>query len=329
MEYINKFPKTGETLEQYQFRLSEDKSEYNLTWLEISDLINGYFHKKMSADFIRHEYYGVKKQSVAKVQEDEGYVKILIMNDLHVPYERSDVLEEIENNKDVDYIIFAGDLLDCKSCSFFYQWSDKPSVDEEMVIAHNFISKVNEIIDPKKTKIITIMGNHEKRLEREVERMHQKGLQKMINPQMLGMLASGFTIYEKGKQTHYDGIENFEYIDHWYARLFENLIVAHPTTFSSVDGKMAEKASEYFLNQGIAEKDDVIVFGHTHKFSNLKVNRRQSMYVIENGCMCEEHDYATKSGRLNFTVQNYCYTILKFKENEKIDINDVKVVHLK
>lgn len=320
-------PKNNETLKQYQYRLSENKSKYKLSWSTISELINKYYRKQYSKDYLRHDYYGMKKRNDIDIENDNEYIKVLIMNDIHLPYNRSDILKHIEKNKDVDYIIIAGDLIDCESCSFWDNWN-RPSVEEELIIAHDFISKVNEIINPEKTQIISLLGNHEYRYEKEIIRMQEKQLKKLLNPKLLSMLEKGFTYYEKDKDITYKPINNFKYVDNWYTRLFNNLIVAHPTDFSGVDGKMCEKSAEYFLNEDIAERGDIIVFGHTHKFSSMKVNRRQGVFVIENGCMCQEMDYAKRSGKLRYTPQNYCYTVLKFKNNEKVRLNDIKVIHL-
>ena len=324
---MNYYETNGETLEQYTHRLCSLKKEYNLSWSDITDNINKNFDKNLSKDFIRHEWYGMKKMQVIEVQKEDGYKKILIMTDLHIPYEREDVLEEIEKNKDVDTIVFGGDLADCKSCSFFPDFN-KPSLEEELIAVHDFIVKVNEIIDPKKTRIIAIRGNHEYRLKRDIMGMHEKHLSKMINPNMLGMIANGFVYYDKNKDIHYKPIENFEYVDEFYIRLFDNLIVAHPLDFSGVEGSVSLKMADYFLNEGIAERGDILVYGHTHKQSSIYVNRRQGLFVIENGCLCQPHEYS-KMGKLSFTPQNYAYTLIKFKEGEKIDKNDIKVVHLK
>lgn len=320
-------PNKDETLEQYKYRLYTQKSEYGLTWKDISDLILKYFDKKYSKDGLRHEAYGSQMKVKVETQESDGYVKVLIMNDLHIPYQRPDVFDEIEKHKNVDYIIFGGDLVDCKSCSFFDDFY-KPGVEQELAIVHEFISKVNTIIDPSKTKIITIRGNHEYRYTRDIMRMQEKQIQKLLNPNMLSMLQDGFTVYEKSKNIVYKPIENFKYVDNFYIKLFDNLIVAHPLDFSVVDGKIDEKVADYFLNEHIAEKDDVIIYGHTHKFSTMNVNRRQGVYVIENSCLCIPQEYS-KMGKLSFTPQNYGYTYLQFKEGQKIDLNDIKIVHLK
>lgn len=295
---------------------------------ELSELIFG-LGKKFNSSEVRKRMYGMKRvfeMEEVKEENSKEIVKCIIMGDLHIPYEREDVLTEIRKHNDVDYIVLTGDIIDCESCSSF-ESLERLSVEQELVYAHDFISKVNKIIDPSKTKIICIKGNHEERYTRDIMKMQQKELQKMLNPNLLEMIQDGFAYYEKGKKIKYEPIENFVYIDSWKAKLFNNLIVCHPKNFSNIGGKISEQIAEYLLNQEELDKGDMVIFGHTHKFSILKNNRRQGVFVIENGCMCKEMEYAS-TGKLGYTKQNYCYTYLEFKDGEKIDVNNVKVIHL-
>lgn len=300
--------------------------DIDVTWEELTNILE----LDCSGDHLRKLSYGYKEfveyDTENKLSKNDK-VKVLIMNDIHLPYQRDDVLSEIRKNKNVDYIIFGGDIIDCESCSSF-DVMDRPSVDEEIVIAHKFINKINTIIDPNKTKIICIRGNHEERYTKDIIKMQQKQLQKMLNPKLLEMLQDGFIVYDNNKKIKYEPISNFEYVDDWKVRLFDNLIVCHPKDFSGVDGRMCEKVSEHFLNRHMADIDDVIVFGHTHKHSRMNVNRRQGIYVVENSCMCKPHDYAD-CGKLGYNPQNYGYTYLEFEEGKKIDINDIKCITLK
>ena len=320
--------KNNETDFEYKVRLCIAKlnKEIDLDWIEIVDLLG----LDCSSDHLRKLSYGYKEfeeHIVTKSLSKSDKVKVLVMNDIHLPHQREDIFDELRKNKNIDYLIFAGDLIDCESCSSF-DVMDRPSVDEELVVAHEFINKINKIIDSNKTQIICIRGNHEERYTRDIIRMQKKQLQRMLNPNLLKMIQDGFTVYNKGKRHKYDPISNFKYIDDWKVKLFDNLIICHPKDFSGVDGKMCEKVSEHFLNRHMAELDDVIIFGHTHKHSRMNVNRRQGIYVIENSCMCKPHDYAD-TGKLGYNPQNYGYTYLEFEKGKKIDINDIKCVVLK
>lgn len=245
--------------------------------------------------------------------------KIMIINDVHVPYQHEELLSEIKKHSDIDYLVIGGDLIDCESCSSF-QMLERPSLEEELVSAHEFIQEINKIIN---AEIICIKGNHEERLEREICKMQNKGLQRLLDSQLLRMLEEGFKFNIGTKRKQYKAIENFKYIDKWYARLFDNLVICHPKDFSNVPAKIAEKSAEYFLNRDVIEKDDIIFIGHTHKFSQIVSTRRQDVFVVENGCSCKPMDYSDR-GNLNYGNQVNCYTIVEFEEGCKIDRNDIK-----
>ncbi len=245
--------------------------------------------------------------------------KIMIINDVHVPYQHEGLLDEIKKHKDIDCLVIGGDLIDCESCSSF-QMLERPTLEQELVSAHEFIQEINKIIN---TEIICIKGNHEERLEREICKMQNKGLQRLLDSQLLRMLEEGFKFNIGTKRKQYKAIENFKYIDKWYARLFDNLVICHPKDFSNVPAKIAEKSAEYFLNRGIIEKDDVIFIGHTHKFSQIVSTRRQDVFVIENGCSCKPMDYSDR-GNLSYGNQVNCYTIVEFEKGNKINKNDIK-----
>lgn len=266
----------------------------------------------------------IKKMKKEVIEEKERKLenkkkKIMIINDVHVPYQHEGLLNEIKKHRDIDCLVIGGDLIDCESCSSF-QMLERPTLEEELVSAHEFIQEINKIIN---AEIICIKGNHEERLEREICKMQNKGLQRLLDSQLLRMLEEGFKFNIGTKRKQYKAIENFKYIDKWYARLFDNLVICHPKDFSNVPAKIAEKSAEYFLNRGIIEKDDVIFIGHTHKFSQIVSTRRQDVFVIENGCSCKSMDYSDR-GNLSYGNQVNCYTIVEFEEGNKINKNDIK-----
>ena len=262
---------------------------------------------------------GIKEMKVNKTVKENKKKKVMIINDVHVPYQHEKLLDEIKKHKNIDYLVIGGDLIDCESCSSF-QMLERPTLEEELVAAHEFIQEINKIIN---AEIICIKGNHEERLEREICKMQKKGLQRLLDSQLLRMLEEGFKFNIGTKRKKYKAIENFKYIDKWYARLFDNLVICHPKDFSNVPAKIAEKSAEYFLNRGIIEKDDIIFIGHTHKFSQIVSTRRQDVFVVENGCSCKPMDYSDR-GNLNYGNQVNCYTIVEFEEGGKIDRNDIK-----
>lgn len=313
--------KEGESLGDYKERLYRNKKDYEIEWEDIGELLG----KDQNPDHIRKTSYGYLERI-----EDEKDLKqfdksIMIINDIHCPYEREDVLENIRKHaNEIKTLVIGGDLMDCESISSFPK-INRLTLVEELIYTYNFVKKIRKILDNEQ-QIIMINGNHEERLKMQICKMHEKELQKFINPNILEMLVDGFTIYEEDKKVKYKGIENLIFIPHWYVNIDNKIIVCHPKDFSQVDGKMCEKVSEHFLNKG--EKFETIVFAHTHKYSQMIVSRRQGTFVVENGCLCKPHDYAD-CGKLSYTPQDYCYTTINYNNNEKINYNNIRVHYLK
>lgn len=310
----------NETLSDYEERLYKNRKRYKLNWQEVTNLLELEQHE----DTTRKESYGYLR----RVEQEKEVVfdnSVMIINDLHLPFEREDVLDIISKHKEeITHLVIAGDLLDNKAISFFPK-VENWTLEEEMIYAHSWLTEVRKILD-KGQQIIMINGNHEERWLTEIKKMHQKNMQKFINPNLLEMLVEGFTLYDEDdtKRT-YKGIDNTIFIPHWFVNLDNRLIVAHPKNFSQVDGKMCENTVAHFLNRG--EEFDVVIFGHTHKYSEMTVARRGGKYAVENGCLCKPADYAD-TGKLNFTPQHYCYTIIKWDDNKNIDYNNINVYHL-
>lgn len=304
---------------EYEERLYRNQSLYGLSWERINNLLGLEQHP----DSTRKASYGYLRRidQEAKGTFDKS---IMIINDLHLPFERQDILEVINKHKnEITTLVIAGDFMDCQSISSFPKIRTL-TLEEELVYAYNFLKNIRHILDNEQN-IIVINGNHEERWHRDICDMHKKDMQKFINPSLIDMIIEGFTIYEDGEKKRYKGINDTIYIPHWFINIDDKLIVCHPKNFSIVDGKMCENVAAHFLNR--AETFEVIVFGHTHKYSQMTVSRRAGVYVVENGCLCEDFSYAD-SGNLTYTPQHYCYTIIKYNNDERIHYNNIKVYHL-
>lgn len=309
----------NETLADYEERLYKNRVRYNLNWQDVTDLLELEQHH----DTTRKASYGYLRR-VKQEQLNTFDKSVMIINDIHLPYEREDVLDLIAKHKDeITHLVIGGDLLDNHSISFFGK-IETITLEEELIYASKWLHEVRKILN-KEQEIILINGNHEERWETEIKKMHQKNMQKFINPNLLEMLVEGFTIYNDGNKQTYKGIENAKFIPHWFINIDNKLVVAHPKSFSQVDGRMCENVVAHFLNRG--EHFDVVVFGHTHKYSEMTVSRRAGKYAVENGCLCKNADYGD-SGKINFTPQHYCYTIIKWNDSESINYNNIKVYHL-
>lgn len=316
--------KQCEEKEEYIWRMYENKIANELTNNQVRDIICNELNINVRESYLR----GIAKNfgfGYRKKELNNKFDKtVMIINDVHLPFEREDFLEIIiRHANEIDTLVIGGDFMDCETISSFPK-INRTTLTDELIYSYNLMKKIRKILNNGQ-KIVMINGNHEERLKMMISKMHEKDLQKFINPNILEMLVDGFTLYDNGKKLKYEGIEGITYVPHWYVNIDNKIIVSHPKDFSSVDGKMCEKTSEHFLNKH--EEFEVLVFAHTHKYSQMKVSRRQGVYVVENGCLCKNHEYAD-CGKLGYTPQDYCYTIIKYNDSENINYNNIKVYHL-
>lgn len=319
--------KSDESLLQYRARLYRNKIALNMNNKEIYD-----FYIEQTGDTIAESscrcsattYNEAISDLLEKKVEEESFDKsILFINDIHCPFERSDVLDIITKHAhEITTLVIGGDLMDCESISSFPK-INRISLTEELIYTYEFLKKIRKILN-KDQKIIMINGNHEERLHKMISKMAEKELQTFLNPNILEMFVEGFTIYKEGKKNKYEGIEGITLIPHWYV-LIDDIVVCHPKDFSRVKGKMLENVAGHFINKGF--DFSTIIFGHTHKASQGVIDRFENKYVVENPCLCIPHSYSD-CGKLGYSPQTYGYTIIKYNENEKVKPNNIKTYFL-
>jgi len=309
----------NESLMDYEERLYRNQFLYGLSWEDINKLLGLEQHP----DSTRKASYGYLKR-VDQERENKFDKSVMIINDIHLPFEREDVLEIINKHKnEINTLVIGGDLINCKSISKYPQIKTI-TLEEELIYTYEFLKKVRKILDNGQ-KIIIINGNHEERWYRDICNLHEKDMQKFINPYLIGMITEGFTIYNEDKKKKYEGLSDIVYIPHWFVNIDNKIIVCHQKDFSKVKGKMLESATQHFLNRN--EEFDVLVITHTHKYSSGLVDRFQNKFAIENGCLCQPQKYAD-NGKLNYAPQSYCYTIIKYNNDEKVNYNNIKTYFL-
>ena len=292
---------------------------------DYTELSEEAFGKAYSSDVARRMFYGAKKV-IDAIEEDKGKEfdkSIMFINDVHLPFERDDVLDLIKkHSKEITHLVICGDLMDCESISS-YPSIERIGLTNELICTHKFLKKVRAILDDNQ-KIIMIKGNHCARMHKTISKMTDRELKPFLNPEILEMFVDGFTIYKDGEKQIYEGINGLTYIPHWYA-LIDDIVVCHPLDFSRVKGKMLENVTSYFINQGF--DFSTIVFGHTHKASQGVIDRFGNKFAVENPCLCKPQSYAD-CGKLGYTSQTYGYTIIKYNNGERVNPNNIKTYYL-
>lgn len=312
--------KSNETKEYYIWRMYNiEKIPNELTNNQLRDTICKELNINVRESYLRGIAKSINEGINIQKNVDIYDKSIMVINDIHVPYQRNDLLDIIAKHSDeIQTLIIVGDFLDCHSISSFDQVREI-SLKDEVISGYEVLSKIRKILN-RNQKIIMIEGNHEKRYYKNICAMNQKDLQTFINPNILEMYTEGFTLYIDGKKHKYKPIEGLTLIPHWYA-IIDGIIVCHPLNFSQSKGKMLENVAQHFVSKGI--DFDLAILGHTHKYSSGVTERFSNKYIIENCCMCKPQKYSD-CGKTSYSPQTYGYTIIKYNDGEKITLNNCK-----
>jgi predicted phosphodiesterase len=312
--------RSEESKEYYIWRIYNiEKIPNGLTNNELRNIICEELNINVRESYLR----GIAKSINQGINIQKNAMKydksIMVINDVHAPYERKDLLENISKHADeIQTLVIVGDFLDCHSISFFDQIRET-SLKDEVLYGYNLLNKIRKILNNGQ-RIIMIEGNHEKRYYKNICSMNQKDLQTFINPNILEMYTEGFTLYIDGKKHKYKPIEGLTLVPHWYA-VIDGIVMCHPLTFSQSKGKMLENVAQHFVSKGI--DFDLAILGHTHKYSSGVTERFSNKYIIENCCMCKPQKYSD-CGKTSYSPQTYGYTIVKYNNSEKITLNNCK-----
>lgn len=243
---------------------------------------------------------------------------LLVVNDLHIPFQRDDILDVIESCKDkIGIIVFGGDVIDCKSISSFPSLDDM-TIEYELKKAIEFIHKVREIVGSE-VKLRVMKGNHEMRWERYISKMHDKKLYKFINPNVLEVLKEGMTLYEDDKAVFIEGDKELEVVSSWYT-IYNKVLICHPTNYYSQPMKNGIVATQFFSPR---EDFEVLICAHSHHQGTCFFGGK---WVIESGCCCKEMQYI--EGKTKVRPQDYGVVYIEFGKDNRVDINNSMVVRL-
>lgn len=241
---------------------------------------------------------------------DNAARKILAISDLHIPFDREDlVLEVVQAHDDADILVINGDLLDLYAVS---TWPKERTVvlEKEYQIAMEYMDYFAETFP----LVVLTRGNHEYRLNRYFHSNVSPMLSFMVDKEVLSRLSNGEEYNEFGQIEWQHEFNNVVYQsgpEAWFAKIGKT-IFAHPMTLSKVPGRIAIQAMEHFQER---EDIDCVVVGHSHQVSCIP---RRGKLCIEQGCLCAPMDYA-KKGTLHYGPQGLGYAVIYQDEDGNCD----------
>lgn len=304
-------------LKDEQIAKGKELYKQGYSYYDISNYYLEHYGLSIHPESVR--YYitrkGKPKVTVKEKLEQDGVEKVLVISDLHIPYQRDDILDIVDKHKDeISMIVFNGDVIDCKPISKFVELG-RGSLIDEMAATHEMLKQIDDIT--KGVKKVLINGNHENRMSKYMA-SKQSELNDLHTDNVLREIVEGFkkVDHEKGQITYFDKLENYMLVDNWYWR-YNDTIFCHPISFSKIPARTAYNAVEYFVRNGAVFNTCLVA--HTHHYGACK---NLGKYTVETGSLCLPQSYST-SGKLTYIPQDSGYHLAVFKDG-KYSINESK-----
>jgi predicted phosphodiesterase len=291
--------KEDEQFDDYFVRLFENKASYGLSCQDIADILNAEVGVIYTESKWRKEYAAFHRGMLYAQQKTMRGVKnrILCVSDTHVPYQLP-VTTFAEYAGVTDVLILNGDIADCQAISRFPK-TYRISPMFELIKTREYLIELIDYISPN--KVIVTYGNHDIRFQNYLAKNLDTDLLELMPKTALELIiVDGFNHYDKaaGTKTFYaplqDIIEDVEviYTDSWFCQV-GNTIFCHPSAFSGGILKTAEKAVQYFRNEGFIF--NALVMAHTHRVGEYK---QGNTVLYEQGCCCDVTKQHYADGRL-------------------------------
>lgn len=243
-----------------------------------------------------------KSQKIDTWRLPSSIKKVLLLSDIHFPYQDNDALTTALNygkDEDVDAIFLNGDILDFYQLSFHEKDPRITSIADELEMGRNFFKILKDNFP--KAKKYYIAGNHENRMERYL---------RVKAPELLDV--AEFRIDVLLRVAEY----GVEYIEHGTKCFFGKLLVEHGDKMKGSGG--VNPARTLYLKM----KRHAIC-GHFHRTTEAteKVYDGDVHVTYSTGCLCElEPRY------MEVNNHNHGFAIVEMN-GEMFKVRNLKIVN--
>lgn len=291
--------KENEQFDDYFVRLFENKGAYGLSCQDIADKLNAEVGECFGESKWRKEYAAFRRGMTYARQKVMRNIKnrILCVSDTHVSYQLPvDTFADYIGVTDI--LILNGDIADCQAISKFPK-AYRVSPMGELIQTRQYLIDLINYIEPK--KVIINYGNHDIRFQQYLAKNLDTDLLELMPKTALELIVQdGFHHYDKqvGSKTFYAPIKEvladveLVYTDSWFCQVGKT-IFCHPISFSCGIMKTADKAVQYFRNEGYSFTS--LVMAHTHRIGEYK---QGNTVLYEQGCCCDVAKQHYADGRL-------------------------------
>lgn len=236
----------------------------------------------------------------------QGDYKALLINDVHIPYHKLDVLKialEVAKEERVNKIILNGDIFDFYGVSRWDRRPDRKLIKEELELGKKFTNHLRKMFPSE--EIIFKVGNHEDRLQQYIMKRAPElyGLDCITIPELLDMKNLGFK---------YVGSTQF--------------IQAGALTVIHGHELMNSGAVVNVSRTKRLKAQDNIIFGHHHRtqsdFGTSIKGKTHGSWAV--GCLCGLRPAYFTEGFMNW---NHGFAIIDVKLNGSFTVHNRKIIN--
>ena len=197
--------------------------------------------------------------------------KILSLSDIHFPFAREDLLEQIlTEHSDSDVVVINGDLLEGYVWSSWAKHKRIAALDEYR-LAFEFVRMLSDMFPT----VVIVAGNHDIRTSRAVKQSgFDKEASQILRPDLLARIANGELLDESGLLIEKLDFSNVVYQmrEPWFVKVGKTLFI-HPHGRGGSDpGHTVRRHGNKLMRRYKDDEVDSVVCGHTHKIYKGVVN---------------------------------------------------------
>ncbi len=250
------------------------------------------------------------------------FIKILVLSDIHFPFARLDMLEQILiDHSDADIVVLNGDLMDAYALSAFHKDKRVPVIDE-VICLFEFVKLCSQVFK----KVILTEGNHSHRHKRVIGALSPE-VTSYYQPDVLARIAHGECIGRDGLVHSLANFTNVYYppTEPWWVQIGKTLFIHPHSKGSSKPGHTVYQWMNKFKERLGHGTFDSIVCGHTHLVYKGVVN---NTLLIEQGCLADFMGYTWEPKQVYNNSASNGYAVIYQDREGNTDFNKSGPVYL-
>lgn len=248
--------------------------------------------------------------------------KIVAISDLHIPYQREDLLKDIiAEHRGADVLVLNGDLFDNSLISKFPK-------EREIPFAIEYAAAFETVVWLSQSfgQVILIDGNHDAgRFTREIGKLNPTILF-LVRGSPLKYIAEGRRFSPSGEDLGTISLPNVVYAGDtgsgWWYKIGQTIFAHRLRGFNKAPMANAVHVASWFLSRG--EKFQCIVNGHSHRVGMTYYRGR---IIIDQGALTLPMAYE-EDGSCNLPAPDLGYAVITMDQFGNVDPKETYPVHL-